>query len=393
MDPPWLCQNAIGPLLTPAESPEFPISLQCFSPGTATKEKIHCALKAFNDEEWENIDETISLLCHLEICYPLPDESDTYRFPALLNQERPPEVWKENSEMKIYVGRRLRKAEETDIITPGTMPFLQCHVHNAACFRGLKPVIWHGGLTIHKTIDGRVVEGMIMLQQKDKALDFVVRGLEHSERECLKLLTDLKQTGEKILLQKSPGTNTSYMYISCAELKQLKDFPLAYAEQEVEEKIKTSTKSNVFVSEGTTRDSLKDLLALHDNHVDYLSYNTRCAILLCLEKDEAGMEILKENLHGLTQADKVKCQTAAMLISTWSENLCATAKSLAKAARQLRLLYLLALLNEDGAIELSTEEVTSYRYTSIHKIHVLTLTEGEGRRRLEFYSNKFSFPT
>ena len=360
LDPPWLCQNAIGPLLSPEGSPEFPTSLQCSSPGTATKKQIQCALEAFNNEKWENIDETILLLCHLEICYPLLGEPDTYRFPARINEERPPDVWRENSEMSIYIGRRLRQAEETDIITPGTLPFLQCRVHNAACFRGLKPVIWKGGLMMHETIDGRSVEGMIRLQKKDKVLDFVVRGPKHSEKECMKFLTNLKETGEKILRQKSPGTNTLYSYISSAELKQLKDFPLAYAEEKVDEKIKTSTKSHISVSEGTIKDSLKDLFALPDNHVDFLSYKTRRAIMTCLEKDDAGRSVLREHLQGLSQADKMECQTAAMLLSTWSENLCATAESLADAAQKSRLLYLLALLSEDGAIQLSTEKVTRY---------------------------------
>ena len=213
---------------------------------------------------------------------------------------------------------------------------------------------------IQKIIHGRLVEGIIRLQEKNKALDFVVRGPDHSEKECMEFLTNLKQTGEKILWDKSPGTNTLYFYISCAELKQFKDFPLAYAEEKVEEKIKTSAKSHVLISEGTTRDSLKDLLALSNNHVDFVSYKTRCAIITCLEKDDAGRKALKEHLKGLSQAEKVECQTAAQLLSTWSENFCATAESLADAARQSRLLYLLKLLNEDGAIELAAEEVTAY---------------------------------
>ncbi|XP_065835690.1 uncharacterized protein [Oscarella lobularis] len=119
--------------------------------------------------------------------------------------------------------------------------------------------------------------------------------------------------------------------------------------------MKTSTKSHVLISEGTTRDSLRDLFALPNNHVNFLSYNTRCAIIMCLEKDDAGRETLKEHLQGLSQADKVKCHTATMLLSTWTDNLCATAESLADAARQSSLSYLLALLDEDGAIELSDE--------------------------------------
>ena len=377
-------------MLSPADSPDFPISLQCSPPGTAKKEKIQSALEAFNDEKWENIDDTITLLCCLEICYQLPDEPDAYRFPALLDQERPPEVWSESSEMKIYIGRRLRQAEETDIITLGTMPFLQCHVHNVDCFRGLEPVIWQGGLMIQKTIEDHSVEGMIRLQQKDKAMDFVVRGPVHSERECMKLLTNLKRTAEKVLRQKSPGTNTLHLYISCAELQQHRDFPLAYPEEKVDEKIKTSKKSTALVSEGAIKDSLKDLLALPDDHVDFLSYKTHRAIITCLEKDETGRNALKERLQGLSHAEKVECQTAEKLLSTWSENVGATAQSLANVARKLNLFYLLLLLYEDGAIELSDEEVTRYFYKQHYSMAIL-LADGGGRGGFRLYSNQFSF--
>ncbi|XP_065831509.1 uncharacterized protein [Oscarella lobularis] len=355
LDPTWLCQNIIGPLLSPTDS-VFRVSLCCSPPGTTTKDDIQSALEAFNKRKWEHIDETIRLLCHLEICYELPPKQNTYRFPALLKAKRPSDVWSENPEMKIYVGRRVRRAEETDIITPGTMPFLQCHVHNVPCFCGLEPVVWQDGLMIRNTINGFLVEGMITLQEEAKALDFVVRGPVHSERECLKLLNNLMKTGEEVLQKRSPGTHSRLWYISSTELKQLKEFPLAYEKATIDEKIETSIKSSDSVSKGTVIDSLRDLLALCDNHIDFLPYKTRCAIITCLEKDDAGREASKEHLPGLSEADQVECKTAAELFSTWSENLSATVHCLADAARQSNLPYLLALLSEDGAIELSSYE-------------------------------------
>ena len=361
LEPNWLCQDIIGPLFSPLNS-EFPVSLVCSPPGTTTKDDIQSALEAFNNRKWENIDETIRLLCHLEICYELSGKQNTYQFPALLKAKRPPDVWSENSEMTIYVGRRVRRAEKTDIITPGTMPFLQCHVRNVPCFDGSEPVVWQDGLMIRDTIDGFLVEGMITLQEQDKALDFIVRGPVHSERECLKLLNNLMKTGKEILRKRSPGTESLLWYISFTELKQLKEFPLAYEKATIDKKIETSTNTSASVSKGTVIDSLRDLLALGDNHIDYLSRNTLSAIIMCLEKDDAGLEALKELLPGLSNADQVKCNTAEELFSTWSKNVVATTHCFADAARQSNLPYLLALLSEDGAIELSADEVTRYNY-------------------------------
>ena len=361
LDPTWLCQNIIGLLLCPPDS-VFRVSLCCSPPGTTTKDDIQSALEAFNKRKWENIDETIRLLCHLEICYKLPGKQNTYQFPALLEEKRPSDVWCTNSEMTIYVGRRVRRAEETDIITPGTMPFLQCHVRNVPCFHCLEPVVWQDGLMIRDTIDSFLVEGMITLQEEGKALDFVVRGPVHSERACLKLLNNLMKTGEEVLRRRSPGTHSRLWFISFTELKQLKDFPLAYEKATIDEKIETSTKSSDSVSKGTVIDSLSDLFALGDNHIDYVSRNALSAIIMCLEKDDAGREALKEHLPGLSNADQVKCNTAEELFSTWSKNVVATTHSFADAARQSNLPYLLALLSEDGAIELSADEVTRYNY-------------------------------
>ncbi|XP_065830423.1 uncharacterized protein [Oscarella lobularis] len=355
LDPTWLCHNIIGPLLSPLDS-EFPVSLVCSPPGTTTKDDIQSALEAFNRRKWENIDETIRLLCHLEICYELPSKQNTYQFPALLEEKRPSNVWSENSGMTIYVGRRVRRAEETDIITPGTMPFLQCHVRNVPCFHGLDPVVWQDGLIIRDKIDDVLVEGLITLQEQDKALDFVVRGPVNSERECLKLLNNLMKTGKEILRKRSPGTESLLWYISSTELKQLKEFPLAYEKATINEKIETSTKSSASVSKGMVIDSLRDLLALGDNHIDYLSCNTLSAIIMCLEKDDAALDALKGHLPGLSNADQIKCNTAEELFSTWSKNVVATTHCFAIAARRSNLPYLLALLSEDGAIELSADE-------------------------------------
>ena len=51
------------------------------------------------------------------------------------------------------------------------------------------------------------------------------------------------------------------------------------------------------------------------------------------------------------------------ILALWSENLNATAQSLANAARRNNVLYLLSLLHGEGAIELSADEVRHISYT------------------------------
>ena len=61
-----------------------------------------------------------------------------------------------------------------------------------------------------------------MLQDREKAIDFIVRGPEHSEGECKALLDDLMAAGKTVLRRRSPGTNYSLWHISSSEVKKLK---------------------------------------------------------------------------------------------------------------------------------------------------------------------------
>ena len=215
---------------------------------------------------------------------------------------------------------------------------------------------------IKKRIDEFSLEGMVILQDMDKSLDVIVRGPKHSEGECMKLLKDLMRTGEKVLQEKSPGMERHLWYISCSELKELKESPGAYRKETVEKVIKNSTKSSASLFEGTIEDSLKELFALPDNHIDYISYKTRCVIDTCLEKDEVGRNALASALLSPSPADIVKSAISGDILALWSENLNATAQSLANAARKNDVLYLLSLLHGEGAIELSADEVRHLSY-------------------------------
>ena len=349
MDPPWLCHNVFGPLLSPDS---FTTHLESSASGIANREKIQTVLKNFNKKEsWGNVDNTIELLCRLEICYSL-QQKDSYQFPALIKEDRPNNAWDENSEMTVYVGRRLKSENETDIITPGTMSFIQSSARTR--FQPSEPVVWQGGLLIERTIDRVSVEGMIVFKNREKAIDFVVRGPKHSERQCMKHLRDLRNVGTKILHEKSPGTTQSLLYISCTELKQRKDFPAAHKSQTVEKMMTTSESSNTKVG---LQDTLRDLLALPDDHFSYLPHEAFDIVCNFLDKDTEGRSELAKSLPGFSAIDRNQCKTAEQLLTRWSERLKATIKSFSDTAQQLGLLYLLAILSDSGALKLSDEMV------------------------------------
>ncbi|XP_065835183.1 death-associated protein kinase 1-like isoform X2 [Oscarella lobularis] len=353
LNPSWLCQNVVGPLLSPRN---FPIHLDSSASGTATKEKIKRVLEIFNKRKWESIDDTISLLRNLEICYPISDQADTYQFPALIEEQRPPHVWRDNREMTVYVGRRLMSEEITDIITPGTMPFIQSRVRNSSSFSPSKPVVWQGGLLIERTIDRHLVEGTIVFQDREKAIDFIVRGPEHSQQQCKKHLRDLMDVGTRVLQVKSPGTMQSLWYISFTQLKQLIDFPIAHRAETVSETIKISKCSTETVChpEGI-RDTLKDLLALPDDHFSFLPFKTRDVICKCLEKDSEGKAALAKCLL-VSPVERLRSESAEEMLKLWSNNLEATIETFRDVARASGLLYLLAILNDCGALELPEKE-------------------------------------
>ena len=58
----------------------------------------------------------------------------------------------------------------------------------------------------------------------------------------------------------------------------------------------------------------------------------------------------------------MKSAISGDILALWSENLNATAQSLANAARKNNVLYLLSLLHGEGAIELSADEVRHLSY-------------------------------
>ncbi|XP_065840990.1 serine/threonine-protein phosphatase 6 regulatory ankyrin repeat subunit B-like isoform X2 [Oscarella lobularis] len=364
LDPPWLCQSIIGPLMSPGD---FTVHLEGVVNGIVSKDQVKDALELFSEANQTGniaVDEAIKVLCHLEICYPVserPGAPVQYQFPALIQTVDRERVWQRKEDMVLYVGRRLQCKEKTDIITPGTMPFIQSRA--AIKLHPKEPVVWKGGLKMQKTINNCRLEGLIELHEYEKSMDFVVRGPQDSEGECMTLLNEIMKLGQTVLEEKSAGTDLSLLYLSKTELQKLSVQPLAYASETVEEEKKSGkTTTTVFQAErgqDLTAESLKDLLAVPEDHYLLVLKESRRAIADSLNKDTVDRRTaFAKALPGLTASSYAQCRSAEDVLARWSESLCSTVSKLEEAATKANVLYILAILEDGGAIQLSDETRT-----------------------------------
>ena len=348
IDLPWLCRRGINSLFSISSS-NSPIH---FDTGTASRESIQNFFEKTETTKLSRI--MIQLLCSLELCYPVDEQGSCYFIPALIQEGFPPHVWRKNSLMTVYVGRRLMSEH---IITPETMPLIQLNARNAPCFHPSQIIVWRGGLAIEQTINRYSVEGMIVVRDGIEAIDFIVRGPPHSEGQCKKHLSDLMAIGTRVLQEKS--FRFSLFYISCAEMKKRKDFPCAHKSQTIEMITRISQYSSATVGDNEVKDSLEDLLALPDDHFAFVPYEARHALCECLDKDPEGRSALARRLPGFSSVDRYQCKSAEQILNLWSNNLGATIKSFVDSARELSLLYLLVILHDCGSLEFSLEEVNA----------------------------------
>ncbi|XP_065835752.1 uncharacterized protein [Oscarella lobularis] len=163
IDLPWVCRRGINSLFSISSS----ISRTRFDTGTTSRESIQ---KFFEKRDTKLSRIMIQLLCSLELCYPVDEQASRYFIPALIQEGFPPHVWRKNSLMTVYVGRRLMSEEKADILPPETMPLIQLNARNAPCFHTLQIIVWHGGLAIEQTINRYLVEGMVVGSARNTCL-------------------------------------------------------------------------------------------------------------------------------------------------------------------------------------------------------------------------------
>ena len=100
---------------------------------------------------------------------------------------------------------------------------------------------------------------LAVMEDPLRAVDFVARGEEGSESECLSLLDDLMREWTDVVEKHSPGTEYKMAYLSRKHLTEHKDQPAAYSEEAVE-KAKTKGPSAFVAYDYEHAETLTDLL-------------------------------------------------------------------------------------------------------------------------------------
>ena len=352
VNPNWLCNKVIGPLMSPKE---FPIHLTPTTNGIFSLEDIKVTLTDFSKSQKKqliDVNEAVKILRLLEICYPLPNNPHKYQFPALIQEERPADAWIDNTDKPVYVGRRLQCENDTDIITPGTMPFFQAHIAAASQeLAFLRPIVWKGGIKTTETVRGLRFEALVKLTKNERAIDIIVRGPLHSEAECYKLMQESKGTVERMLDQKSPGTILLELVLSRKGMENLAESCHAYSYKEID-RAKSDDEYPKVSLDSTSEEYISDLIAVPDDHVNVVLpcevkryiYYSFCSTSLEPQSMARSLGMRRTQLSSTSSADSVFIQ--------WSQRMDATLPKLIKALKETEQTDLFGMLKEEGLINL-----------------------------------------
>ena len=334
----------------------FPVRLEGVDDGAVSSERVEHAIRLFNkDQSIFSIKELMELLCSLEICYPVPNQDNVYRFPALMTERRRDEFWKANKKMIIYVGRRLECHDETDIIVPGTIPFLQTR---SVVRLDPSPLVWKDGIILEKRLNEITIEGLIELDEAAKAIDVVARGPVDSEAECFHFVNEMLNMVQEVLDDRSPGTITDHSFcLSTSALKKLMVNPPAHKRFLIEKaKSDDSPVSTIMKTEKYT-DTLRELLVVPTDHYCMLPRKVKAGLLTTLDLSNESTHVLGKEL-GLKASDVIACRDFHSVLRLWDQRLNALVSDLVSCLRKCDLLAALYVLNSDASsVQLSDEEV------------------------------------
>ncbi|XP_065826102.1 death-associated protein kinase 1-like isoform X2 [Oscarella lobularis] len=363
VNPNWLCYNVIGPLMSPKE---FPIHMTPTTNGIFSLEDIRVTLKEFSKSQktrLTDVNEAIKILCRLEICYPLPYNPHKFQFPALIQEERPADAWMNNADKPVYVGRRLQCDNDTDIITPGTMPFFQAHVAaglgSPESVSSLSPIVWKGGIKTFESVRGLRFETLVELTENERAIDIIVRGPMYSAAECYKLVQETKTRVEEMLDQRSPGTDLFELVLSCKDMKKLAEPRHGYSCEEID-CAKSDDEYPKVSLDSTSEEYVSDLIAVPDDHVNVVlpcevkryMHDNFCSTSLVPQSMARSLGMRRTRLSSTSSADSVFIQ--------WSQRMDATLPKLIKALKETEQTDLLDMLEEEGLVPIEVNlEVAS----------------------------------
>ena len=192
--------------------------------GRMTREEAERAVKQYLHDKKINvhikIDHIFKMLVKMGLSFRLED--GTYIFLSHLPLKKLSEVWK-----KVYVGRRHLCSSETSIFSPSTFTLFQCQ----ACVKlDIKSLLWRDGMIVARARKCPI-QCLAVMVDPLRAVDFVARGKEGSESECLSLLNDVMREWTDVVEKHSPGTDYQMAYISRKHLTEHKDKPAVYSEE------------------------------------------------------------------------------------------------------------------------------------------------------------------
>ena len=253
LSPCWLSEYAVGPLVAPTNMRWHAKA----SEGRMTREEAERAIKQYLLDKKINvhikIDHIFKMLVNMGLIFRLED--GTYMFPSHLPLKKLSEVWEKEADKNVYVGRRHLCSSPTSIFSPSTFTLFQCQ----ACVKlDIKSHLWRDGMIVARA-GKRFVQCLAVMVDPLRAVDFVARGQEGSESECLSLLNDVMEEWTDVVEKHSPGTEYKVAYLSRKHLTEHKDQPDAYSEEAVE-KAKPKGPSAFVAYDYKHAETLSDLL-------------------------------------------------------------------------------------------------------------------------------------
>ena len=227
----WLSFYILGPVIEP----------RCWFKGlpqpTATTDQLAHILKEFRPQQQPqievNIDHAVKALQRLGVAFEVYGHPGVYCIPAHLPERKRQELWQAQAgaKTKTYVGRRVECRRETDIFTPGLFPFFQS---KAAVCLDVHAQLYKGWMKMVKIHDDTVAtDCLVELTNDERAIDVVVRGPTGSERQCVSFLDTVTISLNELLTEKSPGTQLERYYLSPTHMRETKEYPAGFKEDDV----------------------------------------------------------------------------------------------------------------------------------------------------------------
>ena len=228
----WLSSYILGPVIEPR------YWLKCLPQPTVTKDHLAHVLKEFRSQQPQqievNVDHAVKALERLGVAFEVYDHPGLYCIPAHLAERDRQEVWQAQTDakMKTYVGRRVECRRETDIFTPGLFSFFQS---KAAVCLDVHAQMYKGWMKMVKIHDHTVAtECLVELTNHERAIDVVVRGPRGGESQCVSFLHIVVSSLNKLLTEKSPGTQLDRYCLSPTHMKEKRKYPAGFKEEDVQ---------------------------------------------------------------------------------------------------------------------------------------------------------------